>query len=53
MEMRFKKAEERVVDQAVKGERYEGEGFTFEHVARRDQLFARLASVGGQQWESL
>lgn len=58
LELRFKSHVERKADGIGKGEdphgeTHEGELWTFSHVARRDQLFLRLLSVGEQKWEDL
>lgn len=58
LEMRFKEHHERLADGIGQGdvpheETHQGQLWSFSHVARRDQLFARLLSVGTQQWETL
>lgn len=58
LELRFKEHSERAVDGLGKGEvpheeTHEGVCWEFSHVARRDELFDRLVSVGEQKWESL
>ncbi|KAL8276463.1 hypothetical protein RQP46_011113 [Phenoliferia psychrophenolica] len=58
LEMRFKTHVERKLDGIGKGEEphdedHEGQLWAFSHVARRDQLFLRLLSMGGQKWETL
>ncbi|KAK4701207.1 hypothetical protein P7C70_g5032, partial [Phenoliferia sp. Uapishka_3] len=58
LELRFKSHIERKLDGIGKGEdpheeTHEGRLWEFSHVARRDQLFLRLISIGGQQWETL
>jgi hypothetical protein len=68
MSIRFKGKHEREVDaerkrthlmeriekgEEVELEVFEGDVWEFEHVGRRDQLFARLVAIGGQKWESL
>lgn len=57
--MRFKDHIERATDGLGKGddphaETHEGELWSFSHVGRRDELFARLVSIfPGHQWEML
>lgn len=58
LELRFKTHIERHLDGIGEGdnphdEDHEGRFWSFSHVARRDQLFLRLLSMGGQQWETL
>ncbi|KAK4056525.1 hypothetical protein OIO90_002372 [Microbotryomycetes sp. JL221] len=59
LDMRFKSIEERQRDSLGQGkdphsEDHEGDTWSFSHVGRRDQLFARLLSVCGQtKWEML
>lgn len=60
LEVRFKAGRLRGRDGLGKGdgedkfdETFEGEVHAFEHVARRDQLFARLISIGSQKFETV
>ncbi len=60
LETRFKPAHLRRVDGLGQGEgsekhdeTFEGSVHTFSHVGRRDQLFARLISIGTQKFESV
>ena len=60
LEVRFKPRELRRMDGIGKGEgeekfdeTFRGETHSFEHVGRRDQLFARLISMGSQKFETL
>jgi hypothetical protein len=60
LEVRFKPRKLRKMDNIGKregvdkyDETFEGEKHLFEHVGRRDQLFARLISMGSQKFETL
>jgi hypothetical protein len=58
LDLRFKQPQQRMTDGLGKGEdpheeTHEGAVWSFSHVGRRDQLFARLISIGDQKWESL